>query len=75
MKPEGISNDESRISKDEVGAIELTEDEKLVMKLLADNSPMDLNELIHLRQSFHCLMGRFIQIDKPVMNPDFELFS
>jgi len=38
MKPEASKKEES-------AAIELTDEEKVVMDLLKDNSPVDLNEL------------------------------
>lgn len=45
MKPERVSNIEQGSEKEEVLDMELTEEEKLVLNLLKDNSPVDLNEL------------------------------
>ena len=46
MKPENRAKGElTRTEGSSKKALELTEDEKLLMNLLKENSPMDLNEL------------------------------
>ncbi|MFC2080236.1 hypothetical protein ACFLRQ_02040 [Bacteroidota bacterium] len=45
MKPERMENIEQGMSNDEVISAELSEDENLVLNLLTEKSPVDLNEL------------------------------
>ena len=46
MKPETSSpSQKSQVDSPKEEDVELTDDEKLVLNLLKDNSPMDLNEL------------------------------